>query len=314
MRAITAGLMLICSLRAQPSELAALATPATATSFVLAKSGRLGGAVCEDGKLRLWTLPEGRLLRTIDLGARNIDAVTMSEDGAWVAAGDHRGTYTVWDTSSGTRHLHVQMPFYPFSLAFSPNGKRLAIAAVGEPVQIYDPVSGQKLFELQRTIGGTAAIAFSPDGGRIATADTDTVVRFYDARNGEMLARNAEFLLVPMAAAFSADGKQVLAAGGDKIIALLDAATGNVIRRSAKEVDPVSYMKVSPDGTLLAAMLMHADNMLMAGPLVISETATGRKVQEWLPASLALGGGWTNDGHLLIATAAGKTLHIWRVR
>ena len=314
MRAIAAGLMLVCSLRAQSSEWAALETPVPATSFVLAKSGRLAGAVCEDGKLLLWTLPEGRLLRTIDLGARNIDAVTMSADGAWIAAGDHSGSYSVWDTSSGARHMHVQMPFYPFALAFSPDAKRLAIAPVGEPVQIYDPVSGQKLLELQRTTGGTAAIAFSRDAGRIATAGTDTVVRVYDARNGELLARNAEFLLVPMAAAFSADGKQVLAAGGDKIIALIDAATGNVIRRSAKQVDPVSYMKVSPDGALLASMLMHADNMLIAGPVVISEMASGRKVQEWLPASLALGGDWTNDGHLLIATAAGKTLHIWRVR
>jgi hypothetical protein len=59
---------------------------------------------------------------------------------------------------------------------------------------------------------------------------------------------------------------------------------------------------------------MHADNMLMAGPLVISETASGRKVQEWLPASLALGGGWTEDGRLLVATATAKAIHIWRVR
>src|SRR3989442_1450469 len=199
MRAIAAALMLAGALRAQPSELATLATPVRATSFVLAKSGHLAGVVCEDGKLLLWTLPEGLMLRTIDLGARNIDAVTMSEDGALVAAGDHSGNYSVWDASSGARKMHLQMPFYPFALTFSPDGKRLAIAPVGEPVQIYDPVSGQKLFELQRTTGGSAAIAFSPDGGRIATADTDTVVRVYDARNGELLARNAEFLLVPMA-------------------------------------------------------------------------------------------------------------------
>jgi dipeptidyl aminopeptidase/acylaminoacyl peptidase len=313
MRAFAAGLMLVYSLRAQPSQLATLATPVRATSFVLAKTGRLAGAVCEDGKLLLWTLPEGRMLRTIDLG-RNIDIVAMSEDGGWIAAGDHGGSYTVWDTSTGARQMHVQMPFYPFALAFSPDGKRLAIAPVGEPVEIYDPASGQKLFELPRTTGGSAAVSFSRDGGRIATADTDTVVRIYDARNGEMLARNAEFLLVPLTAAFTPDGKQLVTAGGDKVIALLDAATGNVIRKSTKAADPVLYMHVSPDGALVAAMLMHADNMLMAAPLVISETASGREVQEWLPPSLALGGGWTKDGRLLVATATEKALHIWRVR
>ena len=306
--------MLVRSLLAQPSELATFATPASATSFVLAKTGRLAGAVCEDRKLRLWTLPERRMQRTIDLEGRDIDAVAISEDGSSIAAGDHGGGYTVWDTSTGSRRMHVQMPFYPFALAFSPDGRRLAIAPVGQAVQIYDAMSGKRLFELQHPTGGTAAIAFSRDGGRIATADADTVVRIYDARNGEMLARNAEFLLVPLTAAFTPDGKQLLAGGGDKVIALLDTATGNVIRKDAKAADPVSYLHVSPNGDLVAALLMHANNMLMPAPVVISETASGRKVQEWLPASRALGGGWTNDGHLLLATATEKALHIWRVR
>jgi len=313
-RPFAAGLMLVGSLGAQPTEVATLATPAKATSFVLAKTGRLAGAVCEDRKLLLWTLPDGRMLQTIDLSGRDIDAIAISEDGARIAAGDHGGGYTVWATSTGARQMHIQMPFYPFALVFSPDGKRLAIAPVGEPVQIYDPASGQKRLALQRTTGGTAAIAFSRDGGRIATAGTDTVVRIYDARGGELLARNADFLLVPLTASFTADGKQLLAAGADKIIAWLDAANGNVIRASAKAADPVMSLHVSPDGSLVAALLMHADNMLLAAPLVISETASGRKVQEWLPASLALGGGWTEDGRLLVATATAKAIHIWRVR
>jgi hypothetical protein len=73
-------------------------------------------------------------------------------------------------------------------------------------------------------------------------------------------------------------------------------------------------LHVSPDGGLVAALLMHANNMLMPAPVVISERASGRKVQEWLRASRALGGAWTNDGRLLVATATGKALHIWRVR
>ena len=313
-RSLAAGFVLVFSLQAQPSEIATLAMPAKATSFVLAKTGRVAGVVCEDKKLRLFGLPEGRVLRTIDLGDRSIDVIVISDDGGRVAAGDHGGGYTVWDTSTGAVRMQLRMPFYPAALAFSPDGQRLAIAPTLEPVQIYDPASGRKLVELQRPIGGSQAIAFSRDGERIATADSDTVVRIYDSRNGEMLARNSDFVLEPMAAAFTADGKQLLAAGADKIIAYLDTATGRAIRKSAKVVDPVAYMEVSADGELLASVLMHADNMLMPAPLVISETASGRKVQEWVPASLVLGGAWTTDGHLLAATATAEALHIWRVR
>jgi hypothetical protein len=74
------------------------------------------------------------------------------------------------------------------------------------------------------------------------------------------------------------------------------------------------YLDVSPDGSLVAAQLMHADNMLMAAPVIVSELSSGRKVDEWMPTSLAIGGGWTKDGRLLVATGSEKAVHLWRVR
>jgi WD40 repeat protein len=226
---------------------------------------------------------------------------------------DFNGSHTVWNTSTGATEMQLELPTYPFALVFSPDGERLAIASAGEPVQLYEVASGRKLFELQTVIGGSQNVAFSRDGQRIATADSDTMVRIYDGRNGELLARHTDFLLEPLAASFTADAKQLVTAGGDKVIVLLDATTGRVVRKSAKLADPVAYLEVSPDGALSAAGLMHADNLLMPAPLIISETASGKNVREWLPPSRVLGGGWTNDGHLLAATGAKQGLTIWRV-
>lgn len=313
MRALVLGLMLAGPILAQPAEIATLATPAPASSFVLAKSGKLAAAVCEDQKLRVWTLPQANLVRTIDLGGRNVYTAGLSADGGWIALADFGGSHTVWSTATGATRMQLQLPSYPFALVFSPDGERLAIASAGEPVQIYEVASGKKLFELQRAIGGSQNVAFSQDSQRIATADSDTVVRIYDGRNGELLARYTDFLLEPLAASFTADGKQLVTAGGDKVIAVLDASTGRVVRKSAKMADPVAYLEVSPDGALTAAGLMHADNLLMPAPLIISETASGKKVREWLPPSRVLGGGWTNDGQFLAATGAKQGLTIWRV-
>jgi hypothetical protein len=36
--------------------------------FLVAQTGKFCGAVCEDHKVRMWTLPEGKLVREIDLG------------------------------------------------------------------------------------------------------------------------------------------------------------------------------------------------------------------------------------------------------
>jgi WD40 repeat protein len=253
------------------------------------------------------------LLRTIEFGDRRLDVVVISPDGAALAAGDHAGKYTVWDTGTGAEQMALQMPFYPSALGFSADGKQLAIAPVGEPVQIYDLASRKKVVELPRRIGGTSALAFSRDGSRIATADADTMIRVYDTRTAAMLPANSDFVLEPLALAFTADGKQ-LVTGGDKVMASLDVASGKLIRKSGKLDDPVAALDISPDGTLVAAMLLHADNMLMPGLIIISDTASGQKVTQWLPDTVPLGGGWTNDGRLLIATGDEKAVTIWRVR
>lgn len=324
MRALISSLLLLSPLPtlaaggAAPAALAEVATlaatPVAVGSVVLAKTGRLAGAACADGKLRLWSMPDGRLQREIDLAGRNVDVLVLSVDGRRIAAGDHGGAYTVWDTSTGATLVQLQMPFYPSTMAFSHDGRTLAIAPAGDPVQLIDAGSGRKLLELQRPVGGTAALAFSRDDRRIGAADADTVVRIYDVRSGALLAQNADFLLEPLAIDFSADGRQLLAAGGDEIIVAMDTRTGNVIRKTAKAGDPVGYVEVSADGRLLAAGFMHAANMLSPAPIVISDMASGRTVQEWVPASLIYGGTWTSDGRLLVATASEKALHIWRVR
>jgi WD40 repeat protein len=304
------------SLHAQssPKEIATLATPAAVQSVGVARSGRVAAAVCADGQLRVWTLPEGKLLQTIDLNQRRLTFMTISPDGSAIAAGDYKGEYSIWLTSTGAEHAHLRLGFYAYALAFSPDSSRLAIAPVGEPVQIYDVAARRTLIELPRRVGGTGALAFSRDGSRLAAADTDTVVRLYDAHTGELLKSNADFMLEPLAASFSADGRQVFTGGADKLVATLDVATGKTMKRSGKLDDPVAILDVSPDGTLVASLLMHADNLLLPGPVIVSETATGRRVMQWLPASLALWSGWTDDGRLLLTTADERAVHVWHVR
>jgi WD40 repeat protein len=313
MRTLAVSMALAGALAAEPAQVATIATPARPYSFFVAKSGGVAGAVCADRKLHLWALPDGREITAIELGRTYADAVALSTDGSVVAVGDHSGSYTVWDVKSGSQLLHLQMPFYPSALALSPDGKRLAIAPANEGVQIFDISSGRKLVELPRPVGGSQDINFSRDGRLLVTADADTVVRVYNTHDGELLSRYTDFLMEPLAATFTADGKRVLTGGGDKVVALLDASNGRAVRSTAKLVDPVAYLDVSPDGAYFATGLLHADNMGLPAPVIISEVASGRDLQSWTPPVRPVGGGWTEDGHLLAATATPTSLVLWRV-
>ena len=297
-----------------PKEIATLTTPAKPWSFLLSRNGRIGVAVCADGQVRVWSMPDGTPLPSINLGKRELYGMAISPDGRSIVAGDFDGEYSLWQTSNGTEQAHLRLRFYPSALAFSADGSRLAIAPVGEPVQVYDVASARKVLELQRPVGGTAALAFARDGSRLAAADADTVVRIYDARSGVLLNTNTDFLLEPLAAAFTADGKHLLTGGGDKWLGAVDVTTGKTARRSGKLDDPVTAIDVSPDGALVATLLMHADNLTLPAPVIVSETTTGRRVTQWMPRDRALWSGWTEDGRLLLATGDDRAVRIWHVQ
>jgi WD40 repeat protein len=295
------------------AETITLPTPAQAMSVTLAAGAKRAAAVCRDGKLRVWDLNEGRLLQTIALAGGNSDSTVFSPDGRWIFTGDHSGNAVVWDSDTGREQLQLRLPHYPSTAAFSRDGKRLAIAPMGDPVQVFDVGEGRRLYQMNEIMGGTAAIAFSRDGTAIATADADTAVRVYDAHSGKLVAENYDFLLEPLTLDFTSDGRQVIAAGADKVLAFIDAASGKTIRHSEKASEPIWYLEVSPDGTSVAIVFMKSDNLAQPAPVVVWEVSSGQKKSEWLPPTLALAGGWTRSGHLISATAGPDAMRIWQV-
>ena len=50
------------------------------------------------------------------------------------------------------------------SVAFSPDGKRLASASVDQTVKVWDAATGQETLSLKGHIGRVFSVAFSPDG------------------------------------------------------------------------------------------------------------------------------------------------------
>ena len=287
-----------------------------ATSGGLSSGADRAAVVGSDKKVRLWDLADGRLLRTIELPTADIDFTAVSPAGQFILTGDHAGNVVLWNTETGKSQVQLRLPHVPSAAAFSGDGKILAIAPAGEPIQFFDVASGRKLWETAVVTGGTASLAFSRDGASIASADTDTVVRIHDAHTGKLVAENRDFLLEPLAIDFTADGKQVIAAGADKVIAFIDASTGKIVRKLPKMDQPVSWssLKVSPDGAHFATVCMTAENLDKPRPVEIWNMVTGQKQSEWMPPSLIRGLGWTHDGQLVSVGGSADSLLIWRIR
>jgi WD40 repeat protein len=300
--------------RLNVTEMTTLHTPSPITTFALAQSGRIAGGVCKDGAVRLWALPDGRLLRSLEPATNQFIFVSFSRDGRLLQTSTWTGDVMVWDTATGKAVFRMQVPKYAQAVAFSRDNRFLAAATSFGPVQVMELGSHRKLYELDAVAGGTQMVAFSPDGTRIATADSDARVRLYDFQTGQLRASREAFAMSPLAIDFTADGREIVAAGGDKQAVFFDAITGEVTRRLKRQAHPVGYVEGSPDGQALATVHFNAVGFTLPAPLIIWDAAAGHRIQEWVPPSGVVASAWIGDGHLIAATLTPEAAHIWQVR
>jgi WD40 repeat protein len=102
------------------------------------------------------------------------------------------------------------------SVAFSPDGKQLAVGmAGGAPSGVWDIANGAKLFELVGHTGSVTDIAFSPDGTRIATASNDRTAKVWDATTGTLLLTLTGHTGQVHSLTFSPDGRRLTTVAED---------------------------------------------------------------------------------------------------
>ena len=79
----------------------------------------------------------------------------------------------VRSTANSQKSIELPRSTYCYSVAFSADGKQVAVACEDSAVRLYDAQSGEPLKTMSIHNGPVSEVAFSQDGKRIATASAD---------------------------------------------------------------------------------------------------------------------------------------------
>jgi WD40 repeat protein len=208
-------------------------------------------------RLQVWDVATGRPRAGADRPGPVVVALTVSADGARVAALDRDGAVSVAETATGREVASWRVDGWwaeKKALAYSPDGRRLA--STGEDrdvIDVWDAQTYQRTARLAGHTGPVYFVAFSPDGRRLASAGNDRTVRVWDVATGECRAVLTGHTDEVFAAAFHPGGTRLATAGRDRAIWLWDLATGQEVARLQGHTNYVFSLAFSPDGTSLVS-------------------------------------------------------------
>jgi RNA polymerase sigma factor (sigma-70 family) len=229
---------------------------AAVTAAVVSLDGRWLAFGTADREVQLWDLDAARFLRRQPAPQLIGHALVFSPDGRNLFAPDQDFAPSLWEVGSGRQLWRLPCDRPLQAAAFSPDGKVLALSAVGpggwdQGVRLCDAATGRELRRLTGAYEVVQSLAFTPDGKTLA-AGADQAIYRWDVASGRLLGPADQARSAVWALAVSPDGRTI-AATGDGVIRLWETETGSLQRTLRPPPERITALAFAPAGPLLAS-------------------------------------------------------------
>jgi WD40 repeat protein len=216
--------------------------------------------------VKLWDVRTRREVATLPTHRGTVRTVAFSPDGRLlaIAASVESGPFSygavrLWNvvrrkeeaSIERQRRLVASFSFSP--LAFSPDGKTLALGGWGPTVELCDLATMRIIATLKGHAGTVSAAVFSPDGRTLASSSQDRTVKLWDIGTKREIITLRGHVRGVSVASFSPDGMMLATGAGDGTIKLWDLTSFQNVSTLRGHTDLVSSVAFSPDGKLLAS-------------------------------------------------------------
>jgi WD40 repeat protein len=199
------------------------------------------------------------------------------------------------------------------SVAYSPDGRRIASGSADRTVRVWDAASGQRLLTLNRHTDVVNCVAYSPDGRRIASGSYDRTVKVWDSATGEDLLTLKGHTNLVSSLAYSPDGRRIASASVDRAVTadraeavkVWDAVTGQELLTLKGHTDHVHSVAYSPDGRRIASGCFDRT-------VKVWDSATGKDLLTLKGHTHhVLSVAYSPDGRRIAAGSGDRTVRVW---
>ena len=294
-------------IRSDPAELRTfMGNGQLMIGVALSADGRLAISESNDQTLKVWDVPTGRELRTLD---GHSYSVALSADGRLAISAD--SVLKVWDVPTGRVLRTIRGDGKVRKVALSADG-RLAVSVSSDEhkhdhIKVWDVVTGHELHSLTRH-GRIGGIALSADGRLVVSTSLDDRFIVWDVATGHKLQwlreEHGDYVYE---VALSADGRLAVSATASNTLKVWDVTAGRELHTLRGHSEDAKSVALSADGRLAVSA---SDDMT----LKVWDVTTGHELrtlkghgQKVSSVSLSA------DGAIAVSASWDGTIKVWNI-
>ena len=282
----------------------------TAEALDFSPDGGLLATSSKDGTVFLRDGQSGESLSTLEGHSDEVTMLTFSLDGNLLASSSKDQTVRVWDVATG-QPLDT-LANGSVSMAWSPDGSRLAMGTSAGLLSFWDVVSRQVTHPFGLREGSWLySVDWSPDGEQLAVSSSpannpfEAEVSLWETGSGRQLGSLEVDLEAVFKVIWSPDGARLATASSEGTVRLWDAATWQPLSTLHGDDDYVWDVTWSPDGERLASASS-------AGPVLLWDADTGEASVKLAGHDAGVGTvAWSADGSRMASRDYSGELRLW---
>jgi WD40 repeat protein len=213
--------------------------------------GKILASGSQNGEIKLWTLPEAKLLSLFKEHSSAVYSTNFSQDGKMLVSGSIDKTIKIWSVINKKLGDSLKSNINAINtVCFNLDGTILA--AGGDKITLYKAPGGGKI----KTLKGRSTVnslKFSPDGRFLISGSRDKTIKIWSTSDWRLIKTLTGHDDSVISIDISRNGKIIASGSRDKSIKLWSFTDGELLATLNGHTDYVFSVSFSPDNKLLAS-------------------------------------------------------------